>query len=377
MKVQVHQCPQEIAGLQAPWRALEARALEPNAYLSARFVLPALTYLPAAGPIWILTVWDHPATEACGPVLCGLGVFQSAQPQLRFPFDHTAAYGSVHSFLGGLLLDRQRAHPALHAMLDGLTRRTAGLRLSHFNAQGPTAAVLRSVVTERGASWHEEAPLARACLVPGPDHAKRWRAHVSPARLRKLERQWRKLGEAGHVRWRYLRGHEASDAALERFLALEHAGWKGQEGTSLRSDLRQETFFLRMAQSFREDGELFLTELLFDGEVIASSCNLRSGADGFAFKVAFDPRFSKFGPGLLNEFGFLKALEEGVDEFRSIDSGAAPGSFIEELWPERIPLRVVYIALRPFARTAAMAAECLLRLRHRLMGRSGMRQAAA
>lgn len=377
MRVEVHACPQEIASLRASWRALEARALEPNAYLSARFVLPALACLPVDGPVWILTVWDRPAAGNVSAALCGLGVFRSARPQLRFPCHHATAYASVHSFLGGLLLDKERARPALHALLEGLTGRTSGLRLDQFNAQGPTAMLLRSVAAERGASWHEDAPVARACLVPGPGYASRWRAHVSPARLEKLERQWRKLDKAGHARWRYLRGHDVSDAALERFLALEHAGWKGRQGTSLRANPLQETFFLRMAEGFRDDGELFITELLLDGEVIASTCNLRSGPDGFAFKVAFDPRFSRFGPGLLNELGFLKALEQGVDEFRAIDSGAAPGSFIEQLWPDRTLLHAVYVALRPMARVAAVATECLLRLRRRLLGRPAIRQVAA
>ena len=197
--------------------------------------------------------------------------------------------------------------------------------------------------------------------------AARWRGHVSPSRLKCLERQWRKLSELGEPGWRYLRGDDVSDDTLERFLALEHAGWKGAEGSSLRSDPRQEAFFLRMTTAFRADGDLFFTELLLDGQAIASSCNPRSGSDGFAFKVAFDPRSAKYGPGLLNELAFLKALEQGVDQFRFIDSGAAPGSFIEELWPDRVPLYSGSIALGRISRAAARAADALARTRRRML----------
>jgi hypothetical protein len=132
-----------------------------------------------------------------------------------------------------------------------------------------------------------------------------------------------------------------------------------------------------MTAGFRADGDLFFTELLLDGQAIASSCNLCSGPDGFAFKVAFDPCFAKYGPGLLNELGFLKALEQGVDRFRFIDSGAAPGSFIEELWPDRVPLYSGAVALGRISRSAARAADALSRTRRRILPRTAQRPAAA
>lgn len=376
MRTEVHEGPDDFAALRGDWRELESRALEPNAYLSARFILPALSCLPGP-PAWILTVWDQPGSCGGRGVLRGLGVFQSAGPRLRFPLGHALTYGSVHSYLSGFLLDADRALPTLHAMLDALARRTGGLALKDLPAAGATAQLLRGVVAERGGTWHEDAGVERACIDLGAGNAARWRSHVSASRLKGLERQWRKLGEVGEPGWRYLRGEAVSDDRLERFLALEHAGWKGQAGTSLRSDPRQEAFFRGMTAGFRADGDLFFTELLLDGQAIASSCNLCSGPDGFAFKVAFDPRFAKYGPGLLNELGFLKALEQGVDRFRFIDSGAAPGSFIEELWPDRVPLYAGAVALGRISRSAARAADALSRTRRRLFPGAAQRPAAA
>jgi len=364
MRAEIHDSADALAGLRAQWRDLESRALEPNAYLSARFVLPALACLPASAPVWAVSV--HEGAGSGGP-LCALGLFQACAPRALFPVPHAQVYTTVHSFLGGLLVDAQTARPALHAMLDGLCRRTGGLRLHRMSADGPTARLLRSVLAERGATWHEEVRTERACIVAAAEGAGRWRAHASPSRLRHHERQRRKLAELGRTSWHYLRGDDVRDSTIDTFIALEHAGWKGAEGTSLASDARQERFFRRMICEFRPDGDVFFTELRLRDEVIASTCNLRSGGDGFAFKVCFDPRYAKFSPGLLNELGFLEALDQAVDHFRFIDSGAEPGSFIEGLWPDRLSLLSGSIALGHMARVAARAAKHLWLLRRRLM----------
>ena len=368
MRAFLHDRVEALMGLQAQWRALESRALEANAYLSARFVLPALRHLPVSSPVWAVSVHDG---RAHTDTLCGLGVFQSRTPRALFPLPHAQVYASPHSFLGGLLLDAQTARPALRALLDALGRRTSGLRLDRFNATGPTARLLRSAMADRGASWHEVDRTERACLLPLDGGFQRWRQHVSASKLRHHERQWRKLAERGRTSWHCLRADDVQDGTVETFLDLEHAGWKGAEGTSLRSDPRHTAFFREMTRAFRADGDVFFTELRLDGQVIASTCNLRSGGDGFAFKVCFDPRYARHSPGLLNELCFLKWLETAGDDFGLIDSGAEPGSFIEDLWPDRLPLQSGSISLGRFAQAAARTAQALSWARRRLLARPG------
>jgi len=365
MRAELHDRIDTLAALRAPWRALESRALEPNAYLSARFVLPALKWLPATAPVWAVSVHD---SAARGAELRGLGLFQPRAPRPLFPLPHAQVYTSPHSFLGGLLLDAEMARPALQTMLEALSKRTNGLRLGHLPRAAATARLLHDVVSERGASWHEEEWHERACIVPSEDWASRWRQHLPATRLQGYERQWRKLAESGQVSWHYLRGDEVQERTIDRFIELEHAGWKGEQGTSLRSDPRHTAFFHEMTRAFQDDGDLFFTELRLNGEVIASTCNLVSGYDGFAFKVCFDPRYAKRSPGILNELGFLKGLESPVDHFRFIDSGSEPGSFIEQLWPDRVQLHSGSIALGALTRATAQTAKALALMRRRLIG---------
>lgn len=367
MNAQFHDRIEALTPLRPQWRALERRALEPNAYQSARFVLPALKWLPAQSPVWALSVHDG---VGLGGELRGLGLFQARAPRPMFPLPHAQVYASPHSFLGGLLLDAEYAHPALLTMLDALSRRTGGLHLSRFPRTGATARLVQEVAASRGASWHEEVWLTRACIAaPAAGWSQRWRQHVSGPRLQGYERQWRKLVESGDLSWHYLRGREVMDSSIERFIELEHAGWKGAQGSSLRSHPCEEAFFREMTHAFRQDGDLFFTELRLDGTVIASTCNLVAGQDGFAFKVCFDPRHARRSPGILNELGFLKGLERPVDHFRRIDSGSEPGSFIEQLWPDRLQLHSGSLALSPLSRAAARTAQALSRVRRKLTGR--------
>jgi CelD/BcsL family acetyltransferase involved in cellulose biosynthesis len=360
MRAEIVEGSEAIAALSAPWRALEGRALEPNAYLSPRFVLPALDHLSSPGPPWAVAVWS---SAACAELL-GLGVFQRQRAQRRFPLPHAQAWGSVHAYLGGLLLDAGQAEPVLCALLDAVASRSPGLHLRDLPWHGPTAQLLCKVARQRRLSWHGGCRYERACLDLGPEGAAaRWQAHVTGARRREAARLRRRLQERGRLDWQWLRAGGVDEAAVDRFLALEHAGWKGREGTSLRSDAPQEAFFCRMAEAFRRDGELFFTELRLDGRTIASSCNLRTGDRGFAFKVAFDPAHARCGPGILNELGFLAALEADCDGLRHLDSGAQPGGFIEHYWPDRVVLATGTLALHPVAEAVASVASAWSRLR--------------
>lgn len=365
MKTEIAEGPSAIAALSAPWRELERRALEPNAYLSPRFVVPALETLQNPSPPWAVAVWSG----ATPGDLLGLGVFHRCAGRRRFPLPHAQAWGHVHAFVGGLVLDAQQAEPALRCVLEAVSSRSAGLHLRDLPWDGLTASLLRKVARQQGLSWHECGRYQRACLDLSTDGAAgRWQGHLTGARRREAARLRRRLSERGQPEWRWLRGEGVDEGAVGRFLALEHAGWKGREGSSLRADPAQESFFLQMAEGFRRDGELFFTELLLDGKVIASSCNLRSGGQGFAFKVAFDSRHARCGPGILNELGLLAALEHDRGGLIRLDSGAQAGSFIEHYWPDRITLATGTLAFHPLAKVAARAASAFSRLRAR--GRS-------
>ena len=60
-----------------------------------------------------------------------------------------------------------------------------------------------------------------------------------------------------------------------------------------------------------------------------------SGTSGFAFKLGWDPDFADYSPGVQNELALVAAMQAELSHLKHMDSGAAQGSFMERLWPDR------------------------------------------
>jgi CelD/BcsL family acetyltransferase involved in cellulose biosynthesis len=156
---------------------------------------------------------------------------------------------------------------------------------------------------------------------------------------------------------------------VEAFLDLEHRGWKGETRTSLRSNPADEAFFREAVAGFAGEERAVFTELLLDGEVIASTSNFVSGRAGFAFKIGWRPDLAKVSPGVLNEMELLTHMygEPSLGDLDFWDSGAAEGSYIDKLWPGRRALVSMAIATTRLGRSvmSLVRAARALRKRHR------------
>jgi hypothetical protein len=77
------------------WLDLEARALEPNGYLSPHFVLPALRHLDGDKTVLAVLV-EAPATGPSARMrLLGLGLFVRSGPTRALPLPHLVGYMSL------------------------------------------------------------------------------------------------------------------------------------------------------------------------------------------------------------------------------------------------------------------------------------------
>lgn len=357
----------DAADLRA-WAALEARALEPNAFLSPHFVLPALRHLNSPQHV---ELWLVERSGDAGPALVGVGVFHLQKASRLCPFPHWALWRSRHSFLGGLLLDRDVAPAALQALL-AHARRPFGpamaLVLADCDVQGPLAQCCEAVLSRRGLVPARLEPYERAELRPA-EAGEAALCALPARRTKELRRCRRRLEDLGRVDWRCLRGREGEtelDAALSTFLRLEHDSWKGEGGSSLQSRPGDAAFFTEMMRGFGHDGRAFLTELTLDGRVVASTANLVSGHEGFAFKVAWDRALRSLGPGLLNEVELLRRAPTVAGDLRRIDSGAEAGSFIDSLWTGRRTLATLVLPLGRRGQAAMAAAAWARRLKQKL-----------
>jgi CelD/BcsL family acetyltransferase involved in cellulose biosynthesis len=317
----------------AAWADLESRAAEPNAYLSPHFVLPALRHLDRGAHTSVYLI-DRVA--AGGRETVGAGVLCRERGSRFLPLPHLIAYRCEHSYLSGLLLDRAWTGEALSALLEqlrALEPLACGLELPMVWTDGPLARAAlqdpaRGAVLFPGVEQDERAilVLAEAC----PELIQR----ALGSHRKDTDRRMRRLRERGEVQWRWHRG-DSVPAALDAFLALEHAGWKGEEGTSLRSRPADEAFFREAVRGFASDGRALFTELTVNGVPIASTSNFLSGRGGFGFKIGWDPEYKTFSPGILNEVEFVRGAATAFADLEYFDSGAGAESYINRLWPSR------------------------------------------
>lgn len=348
------------------WGFLEERVLEGNAYLSPRFVIPAVRHLSRPEETSeILFVFVERANGGGGG-LSGAGVFVRSGGTRSLPFPHLTAFLSPHSYLSGLLLDRNDARDVARAFFRFFCengRPWSGVAFEKWASEGPQANLIAEVAEEFGAIWHEMGSTHRAIFIPGEGGEKYLQARFTRHRAKMIRQLRRRLEEQGKVQWKALFGSEIGADNVNRFLELEHMGWKGERGTSLLSKPPHERFFREMAEAFQADGRLFLTELSLDGPAIASTVNLVSGGAGFAFKVGWHPDYSKLSPGVLNEVEFIRRAPALCGALSYIDSGAEEGSFIDKLWNDRRVLSSGIYATSTFGRLIVTGTDYLRKIK--------------
>jgi CelD/BcsL family acetyltransferase involved in cellulose biosynthesis len=207
----------------------------------------------------------------------------------------------------------------------------------HFREFREDSAVYRELqesAQRRGLSWFVDRRYTRACLKVGEDSC--WRDHISSARHSKLRSARRKLASLGELEFRIVAGGDITESTTDALLRLESMGWKKESALLARANDTE--FFREMVRGCREQGLLFFCELVLNGAVVASTLNLRVNGNGFGFKTGYDTAYAKLGPGTLAQYAFLESDGGACVGLKEIESGSWEGSFIEQLWPERIPI---------------------------------------
>ena len=320
------------------WESLEERALECNAYLSPQFVIPAMQHMGDKKEVEDTIFVFVENTNAIGSDLIGVGIFVRSPGVRAFPLPHLRAFYPLYSSISGLLVDRSETEEVLHAFFSFFCDKSVpwhGVQFEDRLFEGPLAKLMNAVASDYGVFWHEYSNYSRAVFTPNDGGEKYLQSYFSSRRLKEFRRLRRRLEEHGEVKFEIYSGEECDKKKVERFLELEHSGWKQDRETSLRSQQTHENFFREMIDGFREKDRLFFTELSINGHAIASTVNLISGNTGFAFKIGWHNDYAKMSPGILNEVEFIRNAPDLCGGLSYIDSGAVEGSFIDQLWKGR------------------------------------------
>lgn len=304
------------------WRELAGRALDPNPYLDPDFVLPAARGLGEWDAVELLRVVDRDGWAFALPI-------RRYRRWHRVPLPCVATWFHSYCFLGTPLIapgDPGKALAAALARLGG-ARRQAFVGLDWTAADGPAALDLDESDEPLRFDRFQRATLNRR------DDGE-YLSHVRG----KHRREFRRL--AAGLQERLGAGVELTDragedAAIDEFLRLEAAGWKGRAGTALATIPPHAAFFRETCRALADRGALQMHFLEADGRAVAARCSLLAGRTSFCFKIAYDEKLAEFSPGRELELRLLDAFhrDERLDR---MDSCAEPGNpLFNRLWPDR------------------------------------------
>ena len=366
------------------WRVLGAGARIRNPFYEAGYALAARDAFGEG--VQLLLVADRPP-EAPGARLLAAWPFRMSWRRWGLPLPLLIGWTHGYCPFGAPLLDGADPAAALAGLLAapralGLPPR---LLLPNAPADGPLADLLADQPVRRAAYW----PHARGLLdltAQGPEARAACLDHLSGQRRRKLRRARALLETDGPVAFEILDAPADLDAALEAYVALEAAGWKGRAGTGL-GQRSEEVAFLRAALAdLGAAGEVRVARLRRGARTLAAAILPVTGAEAWVLKIAHDETRPEAAPGVQLVHRLTEAVAAGHWAIDRIDSCAPPDFALGALfWTERRGIAHLLIEagrdpLFPVARTLEQARERVARKRvdlARLTSRSGRSAQAA
>jgi CelD/BcsL family acetyltransferase involved in cellulose biosynthesis len=316
----------------ARWSELARSTRTPNPFYESDFVLPALEHL-GERELELLV-----AIDGAGNWI-GLMPAERRRRWGRLVGTALTGWAHPHCFLQSPLLARDCEESAAEAILRE-ARHAAGLvAFDRLPAECPVASALASACEALGAKAIVWKRFERAALKRRPEDDYLTSA-LGGKHVRDLRRKGRKLAsELGDIAFVDRAGELQ---AVDDFLALEAAGWKGEEGTALASGPSAE-FFRAICSRFAETGRLQMITMQAGDRTVAMMSALVAGDGLFCFKIAYDESLGRFSPG-------TQLIAETASEFHRrtelnwVDSCSKPHSEgIERLWPDRRELTTILV----------------------------------
>jgi hypothetical protein len=206
----------------------------------------------------------------------------------------------------------------------------------------------------------------RVLLAPGDNRAGYLDRAMSGKRQRDLRRQRRRLQDLGALALDQAKGGDAM-AALEDFLQLEAASWKGRAGTAAMNNDDVRRFMQQAIAALGPEGKAVVHRLCLGGKPIAATITLTSGSAAWGWKVAHDEAYSAYSPGVLLIAGVTEAMlaEPTIEQMHSCAS--SENTVAAQLWSERLGLADWLLTTGPNAEISFAFASRLEALRRTAM----------
>lgn len=320
------------------------RAEAPNLHMAPAAVVAALSFGIASEDVVVLA-----AHERGDERLLGLWALRRTS-RLHSGFTHVleAPLVPLYEVSSAPVLDRERAGDVAVALLSAIVEAPGlpkVLKLPLLPMQGNVFTALEAALATTGSTITTFERWQRPMLIPQPgDDAERYLRRALGRGYKKRMQQHRQLEKAGGLAYRRQRRADAV-AALEDFLALEAAGWKGRGGTALASRSRDSAYIRGIVRNFAAIDAVRIDLLRLDGQPIAGGLLLDLAGQSHFLKIAYDEGKARLSPGRALAIEMLRADFAAGRSFR-LDSGAGdrvdPSAYP---WGERQEMANAIVAL--------------------------------
>lgn len=315
----------------AHWKGLARRAGSPNPFAEPEFIIPLVKYLESAAVSLLIVREPDSRWHFAVPIV--------AEPTtIKDPLRHFRALKSIYTFLDQALVGQDDPEMVLTCLFETLRnqRHWHGLRFARTVRTGAEQELMDRIAGESGAHSDLATVDRRPCVTPQTSTS--LLENCSKSRRKSLRRGWKKLEQIGSVAYRLVNDPVRIPDAVAEFLRLEEAGWKGETGTAMNCRSEDRAFFIEMCTRFSESGRIHFGEVLLDGQIVASTCNLQSGRRLFAFKIGWNPNLSECNLGYWSEILLADAVCRERPSIELIDSCSGEDSYTGRVWQERIEI---------------------------------------
>jgi CelD/BcsL family acetyltransferase involved in cellulose biosynthesis len=186
-------------------------------------------------------------------------------------------------------------------------------------------------------------------------------------------RKHRRLAEAGRLEVTHARTWEEIEPALEEGIRLHELRWHGRADASGLSEERGREFLRAAFRAAAGEDAARIIVLALDGKAIAFNAYLLLEGALYSYRLAFDPEYGRFSPGLLSTLEMLDtATEEGI---RRVEFLGGPEDYKLQLMDGFEPLhQAVGLASGLRGRLYASLRLGSIRMRVRLRGSRPLRR---
>ncbi|MEP7030062.1 MAG: GNAT family N-acetyltransferase [Pseudolabrys sp.] len=325
----------EIADLlgvpQAAWADLCRRAIEPNPYFHPGWARAGARHAEGKTGGKVLLAWDSAARTR----LIGLLPVVSAWRALRIPIPVLVAW-QAYAPLTTPLLDRDMADNAARGLIKAAAKAGAhAVLLPLLAEEGPAALALRAAAADFKLAPYSYGRHQRARLDATQD-ADTAIGSLGSKKLKELRRQRNRLADNGDVVFKVAAPGDETDAALDAFLLLEAAGWKGASGTALAAKAGDALFIKIAIRDMASTGAAEMATLSSGGTVVAAGMLLKHLRRGYFAKVAYDESAAKMSPGVQLTLDVTRhfCADAGLDDADS--TAVADHPMIDHVWRSRL-----------------------------------------